>query len=188
MVIGGVVGVAVVFVVFVVFVVVTAALAFSVDVRFEKLFRSARCGRAIARPVFDFSPCEVIWCPFAPTGPIPTVTASEPAASAPINAISRLFMPSLSIAMPVTLDTEDRDVQHHGGFKVQGRGALVASWLRFTMPEQFLRDLDLQLVLVVLVDFDRGITRQPDQLGIVGQVTPGISRKRPVLGGMVEVP
>ena len=82
---------------FVVFVVVTAVLAFSVDVRFEKLFRSARCGRAIARPVFESPLCEVLWGPFAPTGPIPTVTASDPTASAPINAkkLCRLFMPSL---------------------------------------------------------------------------------------------
>ena len=32
--------------------------------------------------------------------------------------------------MPVTHDTEDRDVQHHDGSKVQGRSAPVASWLR----------------------------------------------------------
>jgi hypothetical protein len=32
--------------------------------------------------------------------------------------------------------------------------------------------LKVQLVLVVLVDRDRGITRQPDELGIVGQAAP----------------
>jgi hypothetical protein len=37
------------------------------------------------------------------------------------------------------------------------------------MPEQIVGPRDLELVLVVLVDVDQGITRQPDQIGIVVQ-------------------
>jgi hypothetical protein len=35
-------------------------------------------------------------------------------------------------ARPKTTKPENRDVQHHGGSKVQGWGAPVASWLHFT--------------------------------------------------------
>lgn len=50
------------------------------------------------------------------------------------------------------------------------------------------RGLDLQLVLVVLVDIDQGITRQPDQLGIVVKVSPGqCAEEKSVLGRAMEV-
>ena len=74
--------------------------------------------------------------------------------------------------MPVTHDTEDRDVQHHDGSKVQGRGALVASWLRL-MPEQILVASILSSSSLFSSTSTKESRDNPTSLGSSSKVSPG---------------
>jgi hypothetical protein len=76
--------------------------------------------------------------------------------------------------MPVTHDTEDRDMRIMTGTRCR---AGVGSLRLGCAYGRTVRGLDIQLVLVVLVDIEKGIATQPDQLGIVVKVSRTMRRR-----------